>query len=141
MGTLVVLVILGGLAVLVVTAWPTDPSGTSATLRGLTSEANLAGKPAGGAAALRTPVAPADAAACTANVRSVEQAAAAKHASDGAFPATVAELVAERWLATAPALAGHELTMEAIGGRPTGKILVNGRPAGEGCATPPRSGP
>lgn len=33
-GTLVVLVILGGLAVLVVTAWPTDPSGTSATLRG-----------------------------------------------------------------------------------------------------------
>ncbi len=32
-GTLVVLVILGGLAVLVVTAWPTDPSGTSACVR------------------------------------------------------------------------------------------------------------
>jgi len=142
-GTLVVLVILGGLAVLVLSAWPDDPSGTSATLRSLTSEANLAGggTPNVAAGAPRSPMGAADAAACTATVRSIEQAAAAKHATDGAFPSSISELVTGRWLSEAPATPGHALTMAEVGGRRNGKVLVNGLPSDQGCAVPGPSTP
>jgi len=142
-GTLVVLVILGGLAVVVLSAWPDDPSGTSATLRGLTSEANLAGGGAPNAAAggPRSPVGDAGAVACTANVRSLEQAAATMHASAGTFPATVSELVGGRWLSEAPVSPGYALTMAVTDGQPNGRILVNGLPADQGCAAPPRARP
>ena len=139
-GTLVVLVILGGLAVVVLRAWPDNPSGTSATLRGLTSEANLAGggAPNAAAGAPRSPTGQADAAACTANVRSIELAAATMHASGGAFPSSVSELVTGRWLSEAPATPGYVLTMAGVGGQRTGKVLVNTLPAEQGCAAPPR---
>jgi len=142
-GTLVVLVILGGLAALVLSAWPDDPSGTSATLRSLTSEANLAGggAPNVAAGASRSPVGGAGAAACTATVRSIEQAAATMHASGGAFPSSISELVTSRWLSEAPATPGYALTMAEVGGQRNGKVLVNGLPSERGCAVPPRMVP
>ena len=138
-GTLVVLVILGALAIFVVRAWPSGSPGTSATVRQLAAEANGVGSPA--PAQPRPPTAVASTAACQASVRTVEQAAAAKRASDGTFPTGIAELVGGRWLAEMPSLPGYELSMESVGAAPTGRVLVNGRPADQGCAAPPRTGP
>ena len=138
-GTLVVLVILGALALFVVRAWPSGSPGTSATVRQLAADANRAGSPA--PAQARPPTAVAITAACQASVRTIEQAAVAKRTSDGTFPTDIAELVSGRWLAEVPSLPGYELSMEAVGGTPTGRVLVNGRPADQGCAAPPRTGP
>lgn len=142
-GVLVVLVILGGLAALAVAALPGDGAGTSGPLQGLIpgelpDGGSASGVPAGLPA---SPAAGARVAACLANVRSVQQAAGGKHAADGSFPATVAELVAGHWLADAPVQRGYDLMMEAVGGRPSGKVLVNGLPADQGCAAAPRPGP
>lgn len=139
-GTLVVLGILGALAIFVVRAWPTASPGNSATVRQLAEEASGVGSPA--PAQPRPPAAVASTAACQASVRSIEQAAAAKRASDGTFPTGIGELVSGRWLAEAPSLPGYDLSMEAAGGVLTGRVLVNGRPADQGCAAgPPRTGP
>ena len=142
LGVVLVLVILGalgGLAVLAVNRLVADPSLTSARLNGLVPPDAVAD---GGAAARpRSPAFGPSITACTATVRSVEQAVAAKHATDGTYPATVAELVAGRWLSGPPVLGGHELTMEVAGGRPTGKVLVNGLPPEQGCAAPQPSRP
>ena len=140
-GMLVVVVILGTLAALTVAALNSDLLGTS-DVSGLSPNADPGGSGAGpGAAAGPRVAAGATTASCTANVRTLEQAAAAEHAADGAFPATVTELVTGHWLDEPPALPGYELTMESVGGRPTGRILVNGLPAAQGCATPPRPRP
>ena len=138
-GTLVVLVILGALGILVVKAWPSGTPGTSATLRQLTSEANGVESPAPVPA--RPPTAAANTGACQISVRTIEQAAAAKRASDGTFPTGIDELVSGRWLAEVPNLPGYELSMEAVGGASTGRVLVNGRPADQGCAVPQRTSP
>lgn len=134
-GLLVVLAILaalGGMAVLAVSRLARDPTATSARLSGLTQTAG----PAGGLLAPGSPADGPNVAACIANARSVERAAAAKQAADGAFPATVDELVDGRWLAEPPVLRGYALTMEVSGGRPTGKVVVNGVPAEQGCVAP-----
>ncbi|MEJ7764456.1 MAG: hypothetical protein WKF86_03075 [Acidimicrobiales bacterium] len=144
----IVIMILGGLAGVAaygMTRVAKDPLDASPGA-GLTpaDRALLAGKaPPEGSASLapRRPTDGASTAACLANVRVIEEAASAKFAIDGSFPATLAELVSDRWLAEVPDLKGYELTMEAAEGRPNGKVLVNGLPSTEGCAAPPRPGP
>jgi hypothetical protein len=142
-GVLVVLVILGALAAVAVAVVNRDVLDTAALSRLAPASIPEEGGPvAGGAPAPpRSPTAGASPAACLANVRTVEQAAAAKHASDGAFPATVAELVSGHWLDEAPSQRGFDITLEAAAGQPSGKVLVNGLPAEQGCAGAPRSGP
>lgn len=145
-GVLVVVMILGLLGTLGLLAFsvlPSDPLGTS-NLQGLEP---VGGGPANGGAAPGaapgrpvSPVASAVTAACMSNVQLLVQAAATKQATDGAFPATVAELVTGRWLSEAPTLRGYDMTMESVGDRPTGKILVNDQPAEQGCAAAPRPG-
>jgi hypothetical protein len=139
-GILVVILILGTLAALTVAALNSDLLGTSA-LSGVSSGDLAGGGTRSGAATGPGFRAGATTASCIANVRTVEQAAATKHASDGVFPATVAELVTGHWLDEAPVLPGYALTIEVVGGRPTGKVLVNGSAADQGCAAPPRPGP
>lgn len=138
-GVLVVLVILGALATVAVAAVNSDVLGT-ASLTPAGDPGSGGAVPGGTAGPPRSPTAGAAPAACLANVRSVEEAATAKHASDGAFPATLAELVAGRWLDEAPSQRGYDLTLETAAGRPSGKVLVNGLPAQQGCAAAPRSG-
>lgn len=140
---LVLLVILGGLSVVALAALPSDPSTPTDALDGGTAGGGLPGGAGTDAAPghRRSPAAGALAAACTATARTIGAAAATKHAADGAFPATVAELVAGGWLSSPPALPGYELTLESTIGRPTGRILVNGQPADQGCAAEPPPGP
>lgn len=143
-GVLVVVMILGLLGTLGLLAFsvlPSDPVGTS-SLKALEPGGDLAG--AGASSTVsgrpRSPTAGGASAACMSNVRVIGQAAATKHATDGAFPATVDELVQGRWLSEAPSLRGYDLTMELVGGQPTGRILVNDQPAEQGCAAAPRPG-
>lgn len=143
-GVLVVLVILGALAGLAFVALPTDPSGTSSRLEGLGPDLSaVRGGPASSTASTRppSPVAGATTGSCATTARTVQTAVGAKQAADGVAPSSVSELVAGGWLSQAPALRGYELTLEQAGGRPTGKVLVNGLPAEQGCSVPPKSGP
>jgi hypothetical protein len=136
-GVVVVLVILGALAALAVTALPSDP-GTAGRLQGLVPDDDLVD---GGAAP--RPRSPADApatAACTITAQTLGTAWAAKHAADGTNPATLGELVATGYLSAAPDHRGYEYTLEAVGGRATGKVLVNGMPYQQGCAAAPHPG-
>lgn len=132
---LLVVVVLGALAALAVTALPNDPSGTASPLPGRTPSS-------GGATpgAPRSPAAGAADAACTSTARTLAASVAAKQAVDGAFPATVEEMVAAGYLASAPSVRGREFSLEAVGGRPTGKVLVNGLPSEQGCAAAPVAG-
>lgn len=142
-GLLVVLVILGGVAALAVVALPGGGGGAPGPLQDLLPAGVPDGERASGVASSRPPALTTGAttAACVANVKSIEQAAAAKHALDGAFPANIAELVAGHWLAEMPSVRGYDMTAEVVGGRPTGVILVNGQPGGQGCGAAPRIGP
>lgn len=144
LGVLVVVMILGalaGLAVLSITKLAYDPAATSTRLSGLTPSGGLIdGGSSATATRPRSVANDASAAACQTNVRTIEAAAAAKRATDGSFPATIDELVAGRWLDEAPVIRGYELTLQTLGGRPTGKVLVNGLPANEGCAGVSKSG-
>ena len=126
---LLVLVVLGSLAGLALMALPDEPS------VGPSLDAS-AGAPSTSAQPRSLPDG-ATQAACTATVRAVEQAAAAKLAVDGRFPATVEELVSGGWLSTVPVLRGYQLLIDTA----TGKVLVNGLPAGQGCAAGYRPDP
>jgi hypothetical protein len=126
---LVVLVVLGSLAGLAFMALPDGPPvGPS-----LDASAGAASTPA----QPRSLPDSATEAACTASVRAIEQAATAKLAADGRFPGSVEELVIGGWLSAAPVLPGYQLLIEAA----TGKVLVNGLPAGQGCAAGYRPDP
>ena len=140
LGVVTVLVILGalaGLTVLAVTKLAYDPVATSTRLGGLTPSGGLVESgPSTVTAQPRSLADSASTSACQTNVRAVEAAAAAKHAADGRFPAAMSDLVAGGWLEEAPVIRGYELTLHTAGGRPTGKVLVNGLPADQGCAAP-----
>jgi len=140
-GILALLVVLAAMGAAVFTLLNKDLLGTS-DLSALTQDEPGAGPGSSAPTSRpRSPAAGATSAACTADVRTLEQAAAVKHAADGAYPTAIAELVAGHWISEAPALRGYELTLEVVGGTPTGRILVNGLPADRGCNGEPRPAP
>jgi hypothetical protein len=118
-GTLLVLVILGGLAAVTVASLP---SGDTRALLG-------------GGSSSRSPLAPnrppsltaaAATAACQADEQTIEEAVAAKHAVDGRYSASLGDLVAGHWLSQVPVAGGYQFTLQTEGGIPTGRVLVNG---------------
>lgn len=148
--TLVVLVTLGAMSAIVFSALSKGESKSTKETKALLDELNAptpAGQAAAGAAA-EADMAGASAArppslagmartsACKANVGVLQAATATKHASDGAWPASVDELVAGHWIDSAPSTAGYHITLEVVGGQPTGQVLVNGRPGAQGCDGP-----
>lgn len=133
-GMLVVLAVLGALVVLAVSSLGGDegPIGAAGPGTGLVPGGAAPGA-VGGAGAL---VGASSVAACSADVAAIESALAAANATLGRFPATVPELVTSGFLSEAPDRPGFAFSVEMVAGSPTGRVLVNGRPADEGCATP-----
>lgn len=164
LSTLMVLVILGALSAIVLTSLPFGDRTSETQAKSLLNEANAqgdagklvgaptpAGQTLGGAAAeadmggpsaANPPSLPSTArtAACKANVGVVDAAIAAKYATDGAYPASMEELVVGHWLDAAPATAGYQMSLEVVGSQPTGRLLVNGKPGVDGCDAPVSGG-
>ena len=88
----------------------------------------------GGARGGISPRAGATAAACKADYESVQRALALAVASGGA-PASVADLVAAGWLASAPANSGYTVELGAGGGGTV--VTVDGQPGPAGCDSAP----
>ena len=131
-GVLVVLVILGAMAAAVVATLGRDEQ-TATALSQLTPGGTMdSGTPAAGPIAAG-PIAASSVAACRADVATLETAMAAVHASSGTYPASLAELQASGLVGDLPEIPGLTFGPEISGGQPTGRILVNGRPADEGC--------
>jgi hypothetical protein len=132
-GTILVLVILGGMATVVVASLPSG-GGLDPVLGG--SSAPPGASVSAGPPAPRPPslIGSAAIAACQADERSIEEAVAAMHASTGSYPATVAEMVSGHWLTQSPNLAGFRFSLETTDGRPTGRVLVNGSAGVGGCS-------
>ena len=139
------MVYVGGLGdVLGGTDRPASPEGGGAPLgptpAGLL-EQTAGGAAAGGAATAgggagggHSPRQGATSAACRADYESVQRALALATAS-GAAPASVADLVAAGWLASAPGGSGYTLELAAT---PSGtQVLVNGQPGPAGCDVAP----
>lgn len=151
-GMLLTLVILGGMAAIAVHALggdSTDPTGTgipSALAPGLLPASGgdpvaeggaSAGAGPGGPAALAHSASPA---VCMQDAATLESAMSAASVTGGTFPTTLAELVAKGFLSELPDAPGYTFAPEVVGGRATGKILVNGLPARTGgCQTPTTS--
>ncbi len=136
-GVLVVLVILGAMAAAVVATLGRDEQ-TATALSQLTPGGTMdSGTPAAGPIAAGPiaagPIAASSVAACRADVATLETAMAAVHASSGTYPASLAELQASGLVGDLPEIPGLTFGPEISGGQPTGRILVNGRPADEGC--------
>jgi hypothetical protein len=132
-GILLVLVILGGLATVAVTSLP---SGGGLLGRGSSAEPGTStnvgpGSPIANRGQSLT--AAASRAACQADARSIEDAVAEFRAANGAYPQTLNDIAAGRWLSQVPIDRDHHFSLETIGGRPTGRVLVDGRPWADGC--------
>jgi len=130
-GILVVLVTLGALAALAASALTgeqgvTGPADPATTTPGTSTGDVTARRPAGSVGA-------ASAAACKADAATLETAMNSAHAIDGAYPASVSDLVARGFLSEVPGRPGVAFAPEMVGGQATGRILVNGLPAAEGC--------
>jgi len=139
MGVLLVVTILGvlgGLALLSTNLGWVGGQGS------LASEGTVPTSPASppARAARPTPFGAAVGASCTADEKSVETAAAVAAASSGAPAASVAQLVAGRWLDHVPGGPGYTIELETAGGRGTGRVLVNGKPGAAGCPGQPGAG-
>lgn len=133
LGLVVLLVVLGALVAVALAALDGDDDGSG----GLGSVVAPGGPlPVGGPAGPGGPAGLAGAAtraACAEDVRTLESAMAADHATRGSFPATLEELRAHGFVSELPARPGVAFAPEVVDGRPTGRILVNGLPAAEGC--------
>lgn len=132
LGLLVLLVVLGALVAVALAALDGDDGGSG----GLGSVAPGGPAPVAGAAGPGGPAGLAGAAtraACAEDVRTLESAMAADHATRGSYPATLEELRAHGFVSELPARPGVAFAPEVVDGRPTGRILVNGLPAAEGC--------
>ena len=130
-GTILVLVILGGMATVVVASLPgRDPNLVIGGSNAAPGASASAGSPAPRPPSL---IGSAAIAACQADERSIEEAVAAMHASTGRYPATVAEMVAGHWLTQSPTVTAFAFSLETTGGRPTGRVLVNGSVGVGGC--------
>lgn len=129
-GLLVVLVAIGAMAALAVSAL----SGNLATdpLSGLapTSPGHEAASGPAGAAGLTGAAA---GAACRSDVATLESAMGAAQAVNGTYPASLAELRAMGFVSELPDRPGLAYSPEVAGTSGTGRILVNGLRADEGC--------
>lgn len=119
-GLLVVLVALGGIAAVVMAA--TGGEGNPAPGAGPAGVQGGA-RPAGAAAV----------AACRADVAALDTALAAALVTDGTYPGALSELTARGYLSAPPDSPGRAFSAEEVDGRPTGRVLANGRPSQEGC--------
>jgi hypothetical protein len=72
-------------------------------------------------------------AACQADVAVLESAMAAAHAVRGTYPVSLSELQTGGFLSEQPARPGVTFTPETVEGKATGRVLVDGLPAAEGC--------
>lgn len=151
--TLVVFVIMGALGAIVLSSVPFGDSSSDPETQSLLDDMNVgptpAGQVAGGAEvqanlggpsarAGNTPSLASNArtAACKTNVGVVEAAAKTKQVTDGAYPTSIDELVAGKWLDSAPDTKGYVMSLEVVDGQPTGLVLVNGKPGLQGCDAP-----
>jgi hypothetical protein len=128
LGLTIVLAVLGGLAVMALSA-----TGFHEDVQPLELTSP---QPAEGAPPVRQ--APGDHArrvACEANLRAVEAAVATKQAVEGSLPVTIEELAAGGWLSDPAIAAETDISLELRDGVPTGRVLVAGRPGLEGCGT------
>lgn len=130
LSVLVVVAILGGLAVL----------SMSATDFQVDMEPPGASMPEASPGAVQTPAPaparPGDAArqvACEANYRAVQTALATAQAASGTLAMTVEELVQGGWLSPSVATDDPGITLEVSNGAPTGRILVDGQPGPSAC--------
>ena len=134
LGLVVLLVVLGALVAVVLAALDgedDDGSGGPGTVAAPGGPPPVAGEAGpGGPAGL---AGAATRAACAEDARTLESAMAADHATSGSYPTTLEELRARGWVSELPARPGVEFAPEVVDGRPTGRILVNGSPAAEGC--------
>jgi hypothetical protein len=128
LSTLVVLVIMGAMGAVVASSMSLGGDSNHSQVKSLMGEINApANSPSMPSAARQ--------AACRANVEVVEAAIGTKHATDGAYPSSIDELVNGHWLDSAPTSAGYQMTIEVLDGQATGRLLVNGQPAAQGCAS------
>ena len=135
MGLLLVVVILGVLVVIAM-------SGTELRLDmeppGLPSSETATGAAAGPApASPASPARPTDAArraACEASYEAVVSALATEQAASGTPAQTVEELVRDGWLDPSVVTTEPGITLEAVDGAATGRVLVDGQPGPAGCA-------
>jgi hypothetical protein len=140
-GLLVVLVVLGAMAAVAFTALGGSDGEPTSNPSGLAAEVVPAAKADLGAVArsgeaLRTGIADQASNACTADVRTVATAVAAYEASRGSYPGAVDQLVTAGLLTQAPSSPGYAVTLESTGGKPTGRVLVNGMDPSAGCEAP-----
>ena len=127
-GVVLVVAILAGLAVVVVASLGSDGkvAGTVAGV-GLTRPGDPNAPAAGGLPSA------ASVAACMADVATLEAAMAAANALRGSYPGSLAELQSSGFLSEQPERVGLSFAPETVEGKATGRILVNGRSADEGC--------
>jgi hypothetical protein len=151
--TLAVLVIMGALSAVVLSSVPFGDSSSDPQTQSLMNDMNVgptpAGQVAGGAAVEANMGGPsagagnppslasnARTAACRTNVDVVATATRTKQATDGAYAASIDELIAGKWLDSAPDTKGFAMTLEVVEGKPTGQVLVNGKPGAQACDAP-----
>lgn len=126
-GLLVVLVVLGAMAA-VVASTLTGETGTLTLLEQASPElgAEAPARPAGLPGA-------ASSVACRTDVATLETAMGTAQAIEGTYPASLSDLMARGFLSELPNRPGLLYAPEVIDGRATGRVLVNGLPAGDGC--------
>ena len=127
-GLLVVLVILGAMAAVAMSSLGGDDSPVPRRLSPPDTALPPGGRPVGGAGA-------ASAEACRMDVATLERAMAISYARSGAHPTDLSQLVDQGMVSALPDRAGYVFTAEVVDGRGTGRVLVNGRPGPQGCAT------
>lgn len=135
--TLVILGLMAAIAVKIGDGSKKDSAETSGLLSQLGGAAGaadaIAGAAQAGAGGVGGLAGSAASAACKANVAIVERALATLTTQGESLPANIDELVSRGVISEIPAVRGYTLSLEVVDGRPTGKVLVNSRPAAEGC--------
>lgn len=135
--TLVILGLMAAIAVKIGDGSKKDSAETSGLLSQMGGAAGAADAVAGGVQAGAGGVAgiagSAASAACRANVAIVERALETLKTQGEALPASVDELVARGKINQIPSVRGYTLSLEVVDGSPTGAVLINDRPANEGC--------